>query len=244
MADKTYVPGVDGSGPSIDNSSSQDFSERRNPMASRNGGGTVIPEGNGSEERSHQRSAVTTKDKPVLGFLYSVSRNSFGEFWPVYLGPNTIGRGGNADIILSEGTVSSEHATIIVHQEDDGEVYAGIKDNGSTHGVKVNGKSTHFDVVGCKNGDIVKIGKSYELLFILVNASELGLKPAENFIEVKQASSKQVDKRIITGPAGPSTTFNHGGPSFPNNRLSNPSSDRTRAIDGNTDVEGGGTRTR
>lgn len=247
MADKTYVPGVDGNGPSADHSERTDFSTRNNPFsASKNsGGGTVIPDESGVEERSRQRPSMTNKDKPVLGFLYSVSRSSFGEFWPIYLGPNTIGRSGNSDIILSEGTVSSEHATLIIHQEDDGEVYAGIKDNGSTHGVKVNGKSAHFDVVDCKNMDIIKIGKNYELLFILVSAQELGLKPSEAFVEVKQAASKQVDRRIITGPGSPATTFNHGnGPSFPSSRISNPSSDRTRALDGSTDIEGGGTKTR
>lgn len=170
--------------------------------------------------------ASDTPDKPVLGFFYSVSRTSFGEFWPLYLGPNTIGRDASCDIVLQEGTVSGEHATLIIHQEDDGEVYAGVKDNGSTHGVKVNGKSTHFDVVGCKSMDIIKIGKAYELLFILVDACASGLKQADNFVAVEQKASRPVDQRIFTGPG-------NGARSRFSNPVPGSGSDRTRSMDDN-----------
>lgn len=206
MADKTYVPGMDG------NSQSKTADDTMSRRAS---------------------NAPSTPDKPVLGFFYSVSRTSFGEFWPLYLGPNTIGRDASCDVVLSEGTVSGEHATLIIHQEDDGEVYAGIKDNGSTHGVKVNGKSAHFDVVGCKNMDIIKIGKAYELLFILVDAASCGLKQPENFVAVEEKSSRRVDQRIFTGPGNATRS-----------RFSNPvpgsGSDRTRSMDGD-DNTGEGT---
>ena len=199
MADKTYVPGMDGTSQS---KAAAESTTRKSSTAS------------------------STPDKPVLGFFYSVSRTSFGEFWPLYLGPNTIGRDASCDVVLSEGTVSGEHATLIIHQEDDGEVYAGVKDNGSTHGVKVNGKSAHFDVVGCKNMYVIKIGKAYELLFILVDAGACGIKQAENFVEAEQKSARQVDQRIFTGPGNGSART----------RFSNPvpgsGSDRTRSMDG------------
>ena len=244
MADKTYVPGVDESYTS-NAPDSPEVSEKRSQNTL--GNGTFIPfEGEDSKGKIGNRTTSNIKDKPVLGFLYSISRSNFGEFWQVYLGSNTIGRNDNADVVLSEGTVSGEHATLIVHQEDDGEVYAGIKDNGSTHGVKVNGKSAHFDVVGCNNMDIITVGKSYELLFILPDVKTLGLKKADNFVEVKQAVTRRVDRRIITnGPSG--TTFNHNGATNPafNSRLANPSnSERTRAIDGSPEPFGGGTKTR
>lgn len=246
MADKTYVPGVDENYTS-NTPDRPDLSERAGHGGSAAGNGTFIPDEGGESGQSNvRRTTNTVKDKPVLGFLYSVSRSNFGEFWPVYLGPNTIGRSENADIILREGTVSSEHATLIIHQEDDGEVYAGIKDNGSTHGVKVNGKSAHFDVVGCANMDVIKIGKSYELLFVLLDAKAVGLKKADNFVEVKQASTRRVDRRIITGGGTPGTSFNPGGPTNPSSsRLANPSaSERTRSMDGEPEPYGGGTRTR
>ena len=246
MADKTYVPGVDENYTSS-TPDRPDLSERKGRGGAAAGNGTFIPdEGGESGENKIRRTTGAEKDKPLLGFLYSVSRSNFGEYWPVYLGPNTIGRGENSDIILQEGTVSSEHATLIIHQEDDGEVYAGIKDNGSTHGVKVNGKSAHFDVVGCSNMDVIKIGKSYELLFVLLDAKAIGLKKAENFVEVKQTATRRVDRRIITGGGSPGTSFNPGGPTGPStSRLSNPSaSERTRAMDGEPEPYGGGTRTR
>lgn len=241
MADKTNVPGVGGYSPTDERGPRPEFNgrEEMSSHAKAAGNGTVIPDENGeAKEVVKTKTNRVEKDKPVLGFLYSVSRNNFGEFWPLYLGPNTIGRDGSCDICLSEGTVSSNHATLIIHKEDDGDVYAGIKDNGSTHGVKVNGKSAHFDVAACNNMDIIKIGKCYELLFIMIDAEKLGLKPAENFIEVKRSAAKQVDRRIITGPgqgAAPATYFNHSS------RIANPSSDRTRSMDGEAEPAAGGT---
>lgn len=236
MADKTYVPGVnDNYSPSA--SERIEATERLNPKRSVSGSATFIPTEDGDNKAPVARTyASNSGNKPLLGFLYSVSRSSFGEYWPLYMGPNTIGRSEKSDIVLNEGTVSSEHATLIIHKEDDGEVYAGIKDNGSTHGVKVNGKSTHFDVVSCNNMDIIKIGKSYELLFILLDAEELGLKKADNFVEV-QPETRRVDKRIIT--AGPQSTMSGSALS---SRLKNPSSnDRTRSVDTDSDNNGGGT---
>lgn len=248
MADKTYVPGVDDSY-SSSAPERTDYPESREQRASSIGRATLgnatfIPDAEPDPRDSGVRnSSLNGKNKPLLGFLYSVSRTSFGEYWPVYLGPNTIGRSEKSDIVLSEGTVSSEHATLIVHQEDDGEVYAGIKDNGSTHGVKVNGKSAHFDVAGCKHMDIIKIGKNYELLFILLDAESLGLKRADGFVEVARTATKRVDKRIITGDG---TNVNpYSGLSNPSSRLKNPSaSERTHAMDGGTESRGGGTTTR
>lgn len=230
MADKTIVPGVDGS-------SSDDFSMNRGGPFRPSGAGTVVP---GGPDGAALPNAHAGAGKPVLGFLYSVSRHAFGEFWPLYLGPNTIGRDAGCDIILQEGTVSGQHATLIIHQEDDGEVYAGIKDNGSTHGVKVNGKSAHFDVAACNNNDIIKIGKAYELLFILVDAKAMGLSPCPSFIETQQAPGpRQVDKRIFSGPAG--------GRSALSSRLSNPAageSDRTHAMGEGADSPHNGTVSR
>ncbi|MBQ6954262.1 MAG: FHA domain-containing protein [Bacteroidales bacterium] len=243
MADKTYVPGIDGGVPSAGPIAHDELSGGSAPKTKNVGNATVIP-GAGDQDRANPKSFVS-KDKPVLGFFYSVSKSSFGEYWPLYLGPNSIGRNGNCDIVLNEGTVSAQHATLIIHKEDDGEVYAGIKDNGSTHGVKVNGKSIRFDMASCNNMDIVKIGKNYELLFILVDAEKLGLKPAETFEEVKQAPVTKVDKRIITGPeskmSSPATYMNP----FNSSRIANPSSsERTRGLDDETEPTPGGTRTR
>ncbi len=230
MTDKTYVPGIDGY-PSAEEAGRSSVNQENAFSRPSGGAGTVVPDGPGGEGKPHKK---TESSKPVLGFLYSVSRSSFGEFWPLYLGPNIIGRDSSCDIVLNEGTVSAQHATLIIHQEDDGEVYAGIKDDGSTHGVKVNGKSAHFDVAACNNHDIIKIGKAYELLFLLIEAREFGLKPADNFIETQKNVSRQVDRRIISGP----------GQSDFSRRISNPASgdsDRTHAMDETPEGPGRGT---
>lgn len=41
----------------------------------------------------------------------------------------------------------------------------------------------------CKNNDIIKIGDNYELLLLLVNANEYGLKVAENFMALEGATN-------------------------------------------------------
>ena len=91
--------------------------------------------------------------------------------------------------------------------------------------------------------DIIKIGKNYELLFILLDAESLGLKRADGFVEIARTATKRVDKRIITGEG---TNINpYSGLSNPSSRLKNPSaSERTHAMDGGTEPRGDGTTTR
>lgn len=228
MADKTQVPGVE-------ENNATSFSERRslrNPKSlnSPTGEGTVTPDaGEVPSDFRAGRSSFVNKGKPIFGFLYSVSKTAFGEFWPLYIGPNTIGRV-NSDITLEEGTVSEDHAVITIHQDEETrEVYASIADEKSTHGVRVNGKNIRFDRVECKNMDIIKIGMNYELLFFLVDTGSLNLKPAENFVEISKKATKEVGSRIISGPKS---------------RLNNSeNNDRTRSLDSEEEL-GGGTRTR
>lgn len=122
-------------------------------------------------------------NKPVVGFLYSVSRSMIGEYWPIYLGRNTIGKNGNQDIILSEGTVSGVHATIVTRVAHN-QVIAAITDSQSTNGTQINGNAIGFTAEQCHNGDILTIGNNYQLLLILIDAQQLGLSVAPNFISV------------------------------------------------------------
>lgn len=125
--------------------------------------------------------------KPVAGFLYSVSRTAAGEYWPLQIGQNTIGKSPDCDIVLPEGTVSSEHAVLVVRKMKNPEkVIASISDARSTNGTMLNGVSLGFSAEECKNGDVITIGDNYELYLILVDAASLGLKVSENFIAVEQ----------------------------------------------------------
>lgn len=143
--------------------------------------------------------------KPVVGFLYSVSRTAVGEFWPLHVGQNTIGQSPTCDIVLPEGTVSAEHAVLVVRKMKKPEkVIASISDARSTNGTMLNGESLGFSAVECKNGDILTVGDNYELYLILVDVAELGLAVNENFIPVQVGEEE--DDMNDPGPFDPGMT--------------------------------------
>ncbi len=123
--------------------------------------------------------------KPIMGFLYSVSKTSYGEYWPLYVGPNEIGRGNDCSICLKEASVSEKHATLVIrNMVENGKkigVVVFIQDTGSMYGTMLNGVTLDFNPKECKSGDIITIGANYELYFILVDPDLLGLSPKEDF---------------------------------------------------------------
>ena len=145
-------------------------------------------------ESQPQQRRVLQAGKPVLGFLYTISRTAAAEFWPLCQGPNTIGQSPECDIQLAEATVSGSHAELMVRKQNNGEVIAWITDAHSTNGTMLNGKSLGFNPEACKNGDIITIGDSYELLIILIDQVGLGLKVKDNFIAIETAA---VEEEII-----------------------------------------------
>ncbi|MDR1004981.1 MAG: FHA domain-containing protein [Prevotellaceae bacterium] len=151
--------------------------------------GTVFPGmGNGNERDNAfaQRTDRRQSSKPLVGFLYSISRTGFGEFWPIHIGPNTIGRSAKCDIILQEGTVSEEHAVIVVRMmKNPQKLDASISDERSSHGTMLNGKSiSSTRPLECTNGDVLTIGECYQLYIVLIDAKSLGLSLADNFVAV------------------------------------------------------------
>ena len=130
--------------------------------------------------------------KPVVGFLYSVSRTMAGEFWPLHVGKNVIGKSTQCDIVLPEGTVSGEHAVLVVRKMKNPErVLASIADGQSTNGTLLNGESLFLEAVQCKNGDIITVGDNYELYLILLDPVTMGLKVAENFVPLQQQEEEE-----------------------------------------------------
>lgn len=123
--------------------------------------------------------------KPVMGFLFSVSKTAIGEYWPLYVGPNTIGRGSACSICLNEESVSENHATLVIRKmQNKGEssgVFVFIQDTGSMYGTMLNGVTLDFNPKECKNGDIITVGENYELYFVLVDSDAIGLFPKEGF---------------------------------------------------------------
>lgn len=188
------------------------------------------------EQVYQPRPTTLQSGKPIIGFLYSVSRSAAGEFWPLQIGQNTIGQNPNCDIVLSEGTVSSEHAVLVVRKMKNPEkVIASISDARSTNGTMLNGVSLGFSAEECKNGDILTIGDNYELFLILVDAASLGLSVSKNFIAIDNPeTSVDPDSEVPAGytrPEGqfiptPPSGFNPGG---------------TMGFDGPTNYDKGGT---
>lgn len=178
--DKTVIPGL-GEG----FSSNEKKSESRHNMYSRSSTyvnidydkqGTIVP---GMERRAPgvDEAVVNSSRRadPVVGFLYSISRQGIGEFWPVYVGRNTIGRSEKCDICLREHTVSDLHAVLNVKQmKTTHKVLASIKDEGSKNGIFVNEEELDYSAHECFNNDILTIGLNYRLLLILVDAESLG----------------------------------------------------------------------
>ena len=166
--------------------------------------GTCVPNPFGTVPNS----ANVPNQKPVIGFLYSISKSGSGEYWPLRIGSNTIGRADNCNVSLSEATVSEQHAVLVVQQMKNPEkVIAWINDSGSTCGTMINGESLGFDRRECFNGDIITIGEHYDLYFILIDAKQIGLNVCRDFMGT-QAISNGSNPSISNPYAAPA--FNNG----------------------------------
>ena len=97
-------------------------------METPNNGGATIP------RDSRPAQPTRGNGKPIVGFLYSISRTGVGEFWPLHIGQNIIGNSSECDIILGEGTVSQKHANLHINKMKKPEkTEATISDLGSTN---------------------------------------------------------------------------------------------------------------
>lgn len=193
--------------------SNQNFYSRPNRPSAR---GTVVPgmqeaisDGKNPQDETYspQTNRVIQTGKPIVGFLYSVSRTPLGEFWPIQMGKNSIGQSSENDIVLLEGTISSKHAVIVTRPGKNG-IIAAIKDSESTNGTFINGEPIDFSAEECHNGDIITIGNNYQLLFILIDAAKLGLLTNKDFIPVESDNSNMSDEPEIP-------SFNPGGATRP-----------------------------
>lgn len=186
--DRTVVPGMEGT--DYQNNYDEGIYTRK-PYT-----GTVVPgmmDTAQSAERKPQAANPNPSGVPVVGFLYSISRQGVGEYWPVQVGRNDIGRDATNQIVLLEQTVSGYHASLLVQKKrNTGEVVAVIRDESGKNGVIVNGEEVDLRY-GCevKNGDIITIGYNYTFILILINAEAVGLSVAENFMLVAEEKEEE-----------------------------------------------------
>lgn len=248
---KTVVPGME-DGNSYSNAHSNDFYSRNaNPRGASQG--TVVPgmdKMNDPIQRGQDGNPHTSRQsgKPVVGFLYSISRQGIGEYWPLYQGQNTIGSSSKCDVCLREGTVSGEHAVIVIRKMKNPEkTIASISDARSTNGTMVNGESLGFSAMECFNGDIITIGENYDMVLLLIDIKALGLKVAENFISLNNQSENVAVEE--PDPYSPGYTQPGGNdmypPRFDGSRGSydnyRADADGTVGLDGAGGIKSGGT---
>ncbi len=173
-SNKTIFPGMENA---YDSSFKQN--PNSNPMGGQFGQGATVFPGMSQAPMSGQQ--VNTK--PVVGFLFSVSRTPAGEYWPLHVGLNTIGRTAECDICLNEATVTAEHAKLVVRvMKNPEKTICSLQDSASTCGSMINGNSLGFDPVECHNGDIITIGEHYQLYLILIDTKSLGLSVNPDFM--------------------------------------------------------------
>lgn len=212
--------------------------------------GTVYPgmercasKGINEQQRGASVSPLRSSGKPIVGFLYSISRTGVGEYWPLHVGQNVIGNSPDCDIVLGEGTVSQRHANLHVNKMKNPEkTEAVISDLGSTNGTLVNENSVSVArPVECVNGDIITVGDNYDLLLLLIDAKALGLHLSENFYDVRTESK---DSDVFDTPSGLM-----GGADFPPRfegpsasfRGDSPSIGGTVGLDSQDNFKSGGT---
>ncbi len=189
----TYVPGMN---TIAGQRGANDLYSRQRANANLySNGGTYVPEvGNNLQEPVNVVCKNNVDGEPVVGFLYSISRKGIGEYWPLHLGANTIGRSSSCDIQLKEASVSDFHATLNIKRMKTTQVLiASVRDTGSKNGMYLNNEELDYDNHSCKNGDVLTIGSCYKLLLMLVNASEYGLTIAENFVPYEEPEEQDDD---------------------------------------------------
>ena len=174
MSQKTIYPGMPSPGSGQQYGSSNPFSQFPDTQSPFNG--TVYP---------HSGQTTPQAKSPIMGFFYSVSRTSFGEYWPLYEGPNKIGRNDQNTVVLQENSVSDYHAVLTIRRMKKGNENVGVsvflQDNNSMLGTMLNGETLDYNPRECKNGDIITVGANYELYLILVDADAIGLTTKPDF---------------------------------------------------------------
>ena len=104
--------------------------------------------------------------RPLAGFLVSFQYEPLGTFWPLGIGPNTVGRAGSqaaVDVGLADITVSTDQALIMIESTG-----AALEDRGSTNGTFLNGRAVAAGArVAMRHGDHVRFG-SFETVLVVV----------------------------------------------------------------------------
>lgn len=185
---KTIVPGVDFEKLSRDGVADS-FYESLYSRTSANDNHTFIGGGEliGQKVDTHPSSSILPKqtisekcrtliikERVIVGILFSISKGLLGEILPIYLGKNIVGKKKNCDIVLSEATVSDEHAIIHTRKIENG-IETTITDFNSMYGTLVNEADARYDTLPVHENDIITIGQHYRFIIKLFETEKNNL---------------------------------------------------------------------
>lgn len=149
-----------------------------------------------SEVDEAQETIITLQDRVLVGTLFSISRSSRGEMFPLYLGRNSIGSDESCDIRLLETTVSPKHSVLLVRSvevsEGNFQTTVSLTDYDSEYGTLVNGESLGYDKVVCHDHDILSFGLHYQFLLCLFDKAQYRLQVSDEFSPIHIEKKKQV----------------------------------------------------
>lgn len=156
-------------------------------------------------QQSVSQSAATLRDtlsiplqgRMIVGVLYSVSRNLFGEIFPIYVGKNTIGSAPDNDVCLREETVYPAHAILLVRKlaDENGVMHTSVSITEDTPGAgtAVNGDVLEYERVYCHDGDVISIGEHYTLSLMLLSPEARNLEPCDDFLSLPPVEAPRRD---------------------------------------------------
>ncbi len=154
----------------------------------RKAGDTIIDD----PDAGHTPSDDGVPDFKLVGFLVSFSRLSAGEYFPLLLKNNTIGRSESNDIVLPEGSVSSHHARILIVRDDQDLLFSLSLSEEAGSAVRVNGVNL-LKFEGQRTllnpSDVIDVG-GYKLFLIVIDSIALKLTQNAKFIHVDDEFAK------------------------------------------------------
>lgn len=146
------------------------------------------------EQAQQNETELKLQGRTIVGALFSISRFSTGEIYPVYIGRNTIGSSEESDVCLSEESVSPNHAVLLVRavEESDGRraLRMYLTDYDSEYGTKVGDVALEYDKIECHDHDIISVGCNYMFLLCLFDADQYCLKVSRDFKPIQRQQVK------------------------------------------------------
>lgn len=138
--------------------------------------------------------------RTLVGVLYTISRRSEGELFPLYLGRNTIGSDPESSVCLDEATVSPNHAVLLVRMvPGTRQMTVTLTDYDSEYGTRVGDVQLEYEKVVLNDHDVIAVGRAYKLLLCLFPVDAFGLSVAPDFKPCPRPAAPEPEPEPFTG---------------------------------------------